>query len=538
MRRWGLLAGRALVLAPTLGAAWFLFSTGSAVSTPGSLTSAPTAQATVEPSVSPTTAMPAPSQSDLAPQVAELNRKVSEQGATLTQYIASLNSVLDLLRWLLGGLALGLTGVVVIQSYFQKRHDEVQLAGVEKVTDIMGVVHSALDGRLTEEKNQRMRADTLETTLKEFKEQLRRATERGDIQDRIIRREREAIEAGAQALADTSRHAFRGRIDDLLAFARRFDTFKTQYEPMEEEVREFSAKVLYVRGIAAAYANEPGTAQEYLTTVTNQATVGAEPQDTVDRRIAVAFFYLGIIKSNFGHVIAAADSFSAARQKYPKDIDNLTAVVEAEALAMGGRIADARARAQEIEENLDARYRNGVLPFDERRLRSRAILIQANAAILEGHRNYIQVVTGLLTPVLEQDPDYYYARVTMAQVKLASNDSAERPIAETLLQSAYEDIIVSNHRYTLVEARSKILLYMTAGLCQRLGVSNLAHADEHLSMASRLLGSLPRMGPETCTVFSVLTKRNEGRQTIEEHIRAVRDGQALLPGRFSSAPAA
>jgi tetratricopeptide (TPR) repeat protein len=455
----------------------------------------------------------------------------SNQAAQAGQ-IAAMQVVIDHLRYLLGGLALGLTGLVVIQTAFQVRHDRVQHQGVEQVSSVMGVVRETLIARLDSEQQERERADTLQTTIAAIKAELDLASRRRRVQDEIIAREREEIEAKANQLAaHTSRHQFRDRIPELNDLARQFDTFKSQSEPMEEPAREFSARVHYIRGIAAHYANDPERAVQYLTAVTERP-VGTEPSITINRRLANAFYYLGVTHSNFGNLAAAIDSFATAIAKVPEGGDYLTRVVYAEALAMGGldQAMEAVEAAKQTVADISRQFAQRAVPPAEHRLRSRATLIQANVAILSGDRTTIgDHVDALIRPLLTDDPDYYYATMTLAQAYALAGHSD----STLLFRQAYDAILGSNHLFTITEVRSKILLHMAAALCLRHGLNDQRHSEEHLDTASGLLLRLPKMNGVPCTVFSTLTKRNEASGTIVQHIRDIHDGIELIPGHVA-----
>jgi tetratricopeptide (TPR) repeat protein len=442
-----------------------------------------------------------------------------------------MRDIIDQLKYLLGGLALGLTGIVLIQTVFQARHDRVQHQGVEQVSSVMGVVQQTLESRLNAEKRARREATAAKTELASLKDSLEPIARRLAQQDRMIERERTDIEDKAERLAtNTARHEFRSKFKQLADLARQLDAFKTQFEPLEEPRKEFSARVRYIRGIAAMYDNDPERVIKYLTEVTQLGADG-EPANRANRRVANAYYYLGVTHANFNHPADAVDSFSEAIGLSGDGDDYLTRTVFAEALATYGhaaaRVAPGVVDPTAIVADIDREYEGQAMPANIRNLRSRAILVQANTAILMGTPTYTMTVVDLLRPLLTTNPDYYYAAVTLAQT-LAQEGS---PDAAEIFRHAYETIRRSDNLHTLTESRSKILLQMAAAICLRSGNNDTRHAGDLLDLASSGLQGLPQLGSETCTVFSVLTKRNEPAATIRQHISDIRDGRVLLPGR-------
>jgi tetratricopeptide (TPR) repeat protein len=452
-----------------------------------------------------------------------------------SEQIATMQAIIEQLRFLLGGLALGLTGIVAIQAAFQARHDRMQQSSVQQVSDVMTVVRETLKERLDAEKDQRKRANKLQRDLDSINEFLDEVKDRIRVQNEIIAQEREAIESQANLLAETARHHFRERVGLLASLARQFDTFQSQFERMEKPARTFSDRVLYIRGIAAHYANDPTRALRYLEQVTQSAEAVDREQRSIAKRIANAYYYQGITHSNFGHLDAAKDCFDRAIAPDPHGIDSLTRgdfltrVVYAEALAMSGqpeKTYPELARPSKIVTDINAR---SVKKRAEQRLGSRAMLVMANINILNSR---LTEAAGTLAAVVDEDPDYYYATVTLAQVQARTGS----PAAAQRFREAYDAILKSNHLYLVTEARSKLLLHMTAAVCLR-QMGDDRHSDEQVEAARALLPELPVLetptGHETCTVFSVLTKRNESSTTINEHINAIAYGEVLQPGAGS-----
>ncbi len=398
--------------------------------------------------------------------------------------VAVMQAVIDQLKYLLGGLALGLTGIVLIQTVFQARHDRVQHQGVEQVSSVMGVVQQTLQSRLDAEKEARGEAAAAKAELDSLKDSLGPIARRLALQDRMIERERTDIEDKAERIAtSTARHEFRRKSRQLAEVARQFDAFRTQFEPLEEPAREFSARVRYIRGIAAIYDNDPERVIRYLTEVT-QMGVDNEPPGRANRRIANAYYYLGITYANFNHQAEAVDSLNEAIARAADGDDYLTRTVFAEAISTFGHVGSSVDQRlvdpMRIVADIDKEYDGRPMPANIRKLRSRALLIQANLAILSGSPTFGATTTAILRPLLVANPDYYYATVTLAQT-LAYEGSPE---AADVFRIADEGIRRSDNLRTLTEARSRILLQMTAALCLRYGANDTRHSDDLLDSAS------------------------------------------------------
>lgn len=458
--------------------------------------------------------------------------------ATPDQQAAADQAIIEQLKFLLGGLALGLTAIVLIQTVFQARHDRIQNQSVDQVSSIMTVVKDILEGRLGEDKKAWEDRDRAQRQLDEFVAKVAPIMRRQEQQDAVIAAERDGIETAAEELAETSRHRFKDHVEPLAEVARRFDTFKAQFEPMEEPKRDFSARVVYIRGVAAHYRDDPTRSIEFLTQVTRMPA-GAEDAASVKRRYANAYYYLGLAHTNFGHADDAVDSLTRAIADRDRG-DYLTRVVFAEAIAAVDPSAvtdDVRAfvNPQSIADDIasDRRARGDDADPIYRYLRSRAIVVRANMAI---HANELAAAKDLLQRLRAENGDYYFGTITLAQV-LALEGS---PQAGAMFEEAYEMIRASGNLANLPEARSRILLHMSAALCLRHGgTRDTRHSEDHLHTARSLITRLPRLGRsdkiarhhqgETCTVFSVLTKRNEPSAVIESHINEIRSGIVLIP---------
>jgi tetratricopeptide (TPR) repeat protein len=489
---------------------------------------------------------------NLENRITDLENRMIQVETTQTQLIASLTSSNDQYKFLLTAFGAALGALVVIQGILQgvatsaqlrregmrdtrqaRREDEqdqVQYTGAKQVSEIMNVVKSTLESRLDAEQQAREEANKTRKDLDRVLNEVSSLVGFVRNYKTNIQNARQAIEDSASRLAQVPRHNFRSISNELNSFARQFESFRTEYEPLEEEPRrKFSARTLYIRGIAAHYANQPETAKRYLTEVTEfqQPELG-DPDRAYKRRIANAYYYLGLTDSNFGNVQNAIDCFENANSLDPDGTDFLTKLVTAEAYIMKGKDGFDRAKQiiMEVEEGLRRKKeKEGRLAGVYLRLRSRATLILANMAILRREGNWWEEVQTLLKQVLDDDPGYYYATATLAQVNSVRDMQGD---AQRLFREAYETIERSGDLFMVTEARSQILLRMVAGLCCLHGLMDKNRSEEHLDRADSLLGSLPKIDSQVCTVFSTLSKRNEKGETIHDHIELIRGGKVLL----------
>jgi hypothetical protein len=177
----------------------------------------------------------------------------------------------------------------------QERHEiqnRMEEQGVGRVSKILDVVEKTLTFRLT-----------AENEISEFRTNSSRINQFFEAQQSIIRRQRNAIEDAAKTLVTVRRQTLRTMISALDMFARDYDTFQQQYADLEknnEGKKGFSARVEYIRGIAAHFANEPTLANKHLGKVTKYPTrEGDEDSDLPYRkRMANAFYYIGLNLAN------------------------------------------------------------------------------------------------------------------------------------------------------------------------------------------------------------------------------------------------
>jgi Tfp pilus assembly protein PilF len=508
-------------------------------------------QTTIPPAVSVPTSTPVQS---LDRKVGELENEMQLLDSKQAQTIAYLSSSNEQYRFLLTAFGAAIGALVVIQSLFQGivttvqlrregvrdvrqaqregERDQEQHAGVKQISEILAVVKDTFDTRLDAEKQAREEAS-------KNREQLDKVLREVDSLDRFfkkfqenIKTARRTLEDSAARLAQVPRHGFRQIANDLGDYARRFDSFKTEYIPLEEEeAHDFSGRVLYIRGIAGHYMNQPDIAKEHLTKVTEfQQPQPGDTEKASKRRIANAYYYIGIMELNFGNPQSAIDSFENANSLDPEGADFLTKVATAEAYAMkeGNESDKVNEIISEIEEGLRRKEKaEGRLEGIYSRLGSRAALVRVNMAIIGHEEGWWKEAQDLLNKTCAEDPDYYYAAATQAQIYSIRGKGED---AQRLFCAAYEAIERSGDLLIVTEVRSQILLRMVAGLCCLHGLTNKKRSDEHLDRAESLRGSLPQIGSRVCTVFSTLSKRNENSEAVRNHIALIRRGKALLQG--------
>ena len=489
---------------------------------------------------------------DLESRITGLEQRMYQLETIQNQQIISLSLSNEQYKFLLTAFGAALGALVVILGIFQGvsnfvqlrregardvwqaqregERDQVQNASVKQVSEIMNVVKSTLDSRLDAEEQARKEVKETRANLDRVLNEVKSLSQFITSFQTNIRTVRQVIEDCASRLAQVPRHDFRPIVSELNAFARQFDAFETEYKPLEEDPhRQFSAKALYIRGISAHYANQPEIAKKYLIEVTSfQQPETGDTEKAYKRRVANAYYYLGITESNFDNTQNAIDSFENANSLDPDSVDFLTRVVAAEAYVTKGTddFDKAKQIISEIEEGLRRkRDKEGHLAGVYLRLGTRATLIRANMAILKHEEGWCQEVQGLIQPVYDDDPSYYYATATLAQIYAVQDKHDD---AKKLFRTAYETIERSGDLLTVAEVRSQILLRMVAGLSCRHGLMDNRSSEEHLEKADSLRGSLPKIDSKVCTVFSTLSKRNEKSETIHDHIEWIRKGKVLL----------
>jgi tetratricopeptide (TPR) repeat protein len=497
------------------------------------------------PSISAQQPTPAPSAPVPSP-TPNLEHRIDQLEIAQSQTIASLKSSNDYNQFLItviGGLIALLVAIQGFTTAVQLRRegkrdkreagredkrDLTELAGVEQVSKIMAVVQQTLEGRRLAEEKAREEAAKAQEQLEKVLGEVKAIDRFFKNFQTNIQKTREALEETASRWArEVARHDFRRMTDELNDFARRFDQFKADSEPLEEETRTFTARVPYIRGIAAHYANQPEETKRFLTEVVGvQVSEIGETEIAFNRRTANAYYYLGLTESNFGNSQNAIEYFENANKRDLQGRDFLTRIVTAEAYVMINEFDKASQFITEVEDRLQGiEQREGHLQNFHLRLRSRAALVKANMVMLGRQSDWHAEVKQILEPVHLADPQYYYATVTLAQVQLAPGVTDD---AHKLFREAHDAIVSSDDLHTVKEARSQILLLMEAAMCAKHGLLEDKRAEDYLDQADSLRSGLPTIGPQVCTVFSVLSKHNENSETIHYHIQLIRAGQVLL----------
>ncbi|RJP54674.1 MAG: hypothetical protein C4557_02595 [Anaerolineaceae bacterium] len=496
-----------------------------------------------EPAPTPTP-LPAPTTVPVTAVVRDLESRIERleivQAETINS-LTSINEYNEFLFTLTGGIIALLVGIQGFATYIQFRRerereerqirresamDDAQLTGAKRVSDIMTVVQQTLESRLLAEQAEREKAKKLEEQLNDVANKFERLDNFYQSFQSNIRRLRTELEQEALQLARLGRHDFRGKSNELNDFTRSFDQFMSGYKSVEEGGNPFTARVPYIRGIAAHYSNQPEIAEEFLKQVVSRES--PEPGEELvayNRRKANSYYYLGLNGSNFGRYEDAIKYFEAANSLDSDSRDFLTKAVIVEAYVMSGDflsagkvLTDVDTRMQEIEQLV------GKLRNSEFRLKSRVALIKANILILKGMDDWKSEAKALLLPVHEADPSYYYITATLAQL---SHLQGDKQLAKELFQDVYDTILTLADIHTIREARSKILLLMIAGMAAKY-IGHEKQSKDYLDQAVDLCGSLPTIDSQICTVFSTLTKRNESSDTIKQHIDLIRNGGILV----------
>jgi tetratricopeptide (TPR) repeat protein len=413
------------------------------------------------------------------------------------------------------------------QATREKNQDLTERMGVDQVSKIMNVVQQTLESRLAVEKEAREEAAKASEQVKDILKEIRVVDDFLKKYQETIRNAQHDIEDTASRLAQTERQGFRSKLNELNRYSQKVDTFETSFEPLAVEKRSFSPSVPYVRGIAAHFANQPERAKKYLLEVVglHQPQPG-ESQIDYNRRVANAYYYLGLIESNFGNYRNAIDYFDKSRHIDPKGEDLLTRVLTADTYVMNKEFDQAMPFVTEVEKGLDEiERREGRLRNPDQRLRSRVTLIRATVSIINRQANWHEEALQILKSVHDSDSLYYYATTALAQVYTAQGDTSD---AQELFWEAYQTIEHSGDLITVTEVRIRILLLMVAGMCCKHGLKDEKSSEEYLDKADTLRDSLPKIGEKVCTVFSPLSKLNEDSQTIHQHIGLIRKGDVLV----------
>lgn len=132
---------------------------------------------------------------------------------------------------------------------------------------------------------------------------------------------------------------------------------------------------------------------------------------------------------------------------------------------------------------------------------------------------------GSLEPVIAEDSDSFYAAATIAQICSFINDP-ER--SQELFKKAFENKKMEEALASTTEVRVRIHLLMVVAMCCMHGLGDKRKAKDYLDEARLLVGSLPNIRSEKCTVFSNLSKRNETATTIIDHIERIGNEELFI----------
>lgn len=468
--------------------------------------------------------------------IEDLERRVSSLETEQESLLETLRSSNDYNQFLITGIGAIVTLLVAIQgvvAYRQSNREQelgkLEDEGINRVNDIMGVVQNTLQSRLDAEKQAREDALQARGKLEDVYAQIEGLKQFLTKYQDMIKGERQRIESMAASLARTARHDFRKEKDLLSSFAQKYNSFCELYLNTELESEEFSSRVLYAKGIADHYFNQPEEATKLLSQVSKiNQPLNDETQTNCDRRISNSFYYLGTIESNFDNNEDAIKYFEEAKRLSGNKDDLLTMVVIAEAYLMQNNFEKTDEIIQEI-------LRYPASKDIHTRLKNRAKLLMINSRILRLDENWEEEAKKVLEQIHAEDPFYYYATTTLGQLYLEDNPEKSRD----LFNKAHEAIVSSSDLITLQEIRSKILLLLVAAICCVGAAKNngdtpdeydrkLKQASDYLNRAIQLRENLPKKEANVCTVFSPLSKRNERSETINDHIERIRRGQIEL----------
>ncbi len=463
--------------------------------------------------------------------VSDLDDRVFKLEAEQSQTIESLkitnerNTFLfNITTGLLGLLILVQGAVSFVQQRRDSKRDGEELVGVRRVNEIMTVVRDSFESRLTAEKQEREGREKAEERLASFDKQIKELNASSARQKANLEKKHQSIEDLAFELSKVGRHKFKSKTNQLEKFADNFDQFDSYFLPIDDIAPNFSPYVHFIRGIAAHYGNEPDIALAHLKKVVSAPRPENDEEVARKRIIATAYYYLGLIESNFGNLQDSIAFFDQGNALMSPHVDFFTKIVTAESYVFNSEFSKAEQLLDEVIDGLDADEKvhgnnNGYRIGD----RNRATLIKANITIMLHPPKWQETVQQLLNPLYEKDSSFYFAGITLAQ-SYASQGNTE--LAEKYFRESYKPIRITPALHT--EIRSRILFFMTAGLASKY-ISEESEAKFYLDQASNLCGLLPTLENKTCTVFSILSKLNEPVEIIQEHIELIREGKVLWP---------
>lgn len=472
--------------------------------------------------------------SDLERRISRLENQQTLTIASLERAVARYENVLFLLAAFATAAGTIIVGLHTFSSLAQHKREQAQdqrqasreadrdaidRQGVESVSKILDVVYKTQEAHLA-----------AEDKTKDIQRQLDRVNRFLNTHQQVINRDRDEIEQLASELAGTPRHEFRRKASQLSAIASRCDRFERDFSSLDDSGRTFSARVSYIRGVAAHYGNQPDLVSRFLGPVVLADKPEADEPLAIpyQKRVASAYYFLGVTLSNFNKP-EALGQFKAAIKTYPDATDYLSRLVTAEAYLMQGQ--DAENLLDEVDAGTILRQQQD--SKNERlyiRLRGRSKLLRANSRLmpytrvgLKPNRIVLEGVRDMLEPVVLEDKDYYYGTATLAQVLYTLGDRR----ATQYFLSAHESIRSSFDLVTVVETRSKILIRLLAAICCLHIPDGAESGKRYLAEANDLIEDLPELETKTCTVFSPLSKWNDEAEVIRQQIEWIREGLVL-----------
>jgi len=434
-----------------------------------------------------------------------------------------------LLQWLgIGFIVLTVLfgGMAAVAGWRQSQQQGnligAHVRSTEYVSDVLSVVHNILYGRLLRVQEEQKDISLLKTQVEDLTKVVA-SVKAG------IKLQRQRIESTAEKLAKTPRHDFKkhNNIQALNAFAKDFDDFRLQHP----EENEFDGQCQYIRGIDAVFNDKFNDIHKYLNQVIILESPKAESDFASRKRLANAYYYLGLNHSNLGELDDAVRFLEKAQILDPEGTDLLTRLVMAEVYVMFGKYKKAEESLQEVDNgfNVLMQKQDGRLWNHQLRMQSRAYLIRINKNLMEKKDEWKDKVKEYAEKAYEIDPDYYYAPFTYAQISQKFGIDKEKKNAKSLFSEAYSKIQKSGHLHFVKETRIRILLFMVAAICAKHGsIRDDREVNKYLDEAKLLRGELPKIDNRICTVFSPLNKQNVNSETIGLHIEEIRKGTILL----------
>jgi tetratricopeptide (TPR) repeat protein len=384
----------------------------------------------------------------------------------------------------------------------------------------MDVVTKTLESRLTSEMKAQEEAKKLEEKMESIHKDYNLIA---DYIERLNIRNFEdyhKIENDALILStDIHRHDYKNKLKELNEFVTEYNSFNSRIKYSGEYV--FSSKVFYILGIAAYYNNDPKTASTLFSSIEKKDESESD-ESTADfkRRKANTIYFLGLIDANFGDHINAVSHFENSIKIDPGSEDLSTQIVLSQAYIQINKLSEAQ---KTISALIDEFKNHGSLNTEKLKQKSRIELIKTNIIIIKKDKNWIEKAHENVEKILQENQNYYFAVVTLAQLLFIKRDDTNIKY----FQNAISLIDKSGDLISIKESHSRILLLMTAGMCILRGENDRLRANEKLDEASRILESLPMLNNRPGTVFSVFSKKRESIGILQKQIDQIRNGEVI-----------